>query len=133
MIIGKNVETLLSTLRDSFNRLVNGKQVVGSETVDIISASTSKLTVPVGATEAVITLDKTAAAADAYTPLIRWAVNSVAPVNGAVSTSAHGMTLMSIHGPLVLKGAESLTSFRAIAYAGSVTTGTLLLKVTYYK
>ena len=133
MIIGKNVETLLSTLRDSFNRLVNGKQVVGSETVDIISASTSKLTVPVGATEAVITLDKTAAAADAYTPLIRWAVNSVAPVSGAVSTSAHGMTLMSIHGPLVLKGAESLTSFRAIAYAGSVTTGTLLLKVTYYK
>jgi len=137
MIIGKNVETLLSALRDAFNRLVNGKQVVGSQTVDIISASTSKLTVPAGATEAVITLDKTAAAADAYTPLIRWSVNSVAPVSGPVSltpgSETHGMTLMSIHGPLVLKGAESLTSFRAIAYAAGVTTGTLLLKVTYYK
>lgn len=133
MIIGKNVETLLGNLRDAFNRLVNGKQVVGSQTVDVISASTIALTVPSGATEAVITIDKTAAATDAYTPLIRWSVSSVAPVNGAVATTTHGMTMMSIHPPLVIKGTESLTSFRAIAYAAGVTTGTLLLKVTYYK
>lgn len=133
MIIGKNIETLLSAVRDSFNRFVNGKQVVGYQSVDIISASTSSLTVPAGATEAMITVDKTAAAADAYTPLIRWSVNSTAPVNGAVSTSAHGMTMMSIHPPLIIKGGDALTSFKAIAYATGVTTNTLILKVTYYK
>ena len=132
MIIGKNIETLLSALRDAFNRLVNGKQVVGSQTVDVLSASVASLTVPAGATEAIMSIEKVGAVADGYTPLARWSVNSTAPVTGAISTTTHGMPILSIQPPLVIKGADALAAFKVIAVA-STTTGNLMLKVTYFK
>lgn len=133
MIIGKNIETLLSAVRDSFNRFVNGKQVVGSQTVDILSASVATLTVPAGATEAMMTIEKTGlVAADANLPVARWSVTSVAPVTGASSASTHGMTISPAQNPLIIRGSEALTNFKIIAI-GATTTGNLMLKVTYFK
>ena len=134
MILGKNLETILSAVRDGISRLVNGKQCVGSQTVDILSASVATLTVPAGANEAWITVEKpTYAVTDSYfTPLLRWSVNSTAPVTGAATTSTHGMVMAAGSPVLILKGADAILAFKAIAIAAT-TTGNLMLKVTYFK
>jgi len=132
MNIIKNTENLLASIRDGISRLVNGKQVIGSQTVDVLSASTASLTVPAGATEAMIVAEKVGASTDPYTPVVRWSMTSTAPVTGAISTSTHGMPLFTISQPLIIKGGDSLSAFKAIAVAVT-TTGNLMLKVIYYK
>jgi hypothetical protein len=140
MIIGKNVETLLSALRDAFNRLVNGKQVVGSQTIDVRDNAVSTLTVPAGATEAVMVLERaTASAADPYTQAVRWSVTDVVPVTGTYAgliigppdTTKHGMP-WNVLVPMTIKGSDALRAFKVVAVAVTGA-GTLALKVTYYK
>lgn len=132
MILGKNLETIFAAVRDAINRLVNGKQVVGYQTIDVISASVATLTVPAGATEAIMTAEKTGNVNDLHTPVIRWSINSTAPATGAISTTTHGMTMFTTQPPLVIKGSDALSAFKAIAVA-TTTTGNLMLKVTYLK
>lgn len=129
MIIGKNVETLLSTLRDSFNRLVNGKQVVGYQAIALSTSTVSTLTVPSGATEAWIQVE--GASPSATITSARYTVDGTTPVTGVTgATSEAGMPLYNSSGqPLVLKGGGTLSSFKAIMATGS----NQILKVTYYK
>lgn len=139
MIIGKNLETLFSAVRDAINRLVNGKQAIGSQTIDMVSTNVYSLTVPTGATEVLIMFEKaTAVSSDPYTAVVRWSVTSTAPEAGAYTYSAgppvnptDGMPWASMT-PLILKGADSLNNFKCVAVS-SPTIGTLGMKVIYFK
>lgn len=129
MIIGKNVETLLSTLRDSFNRLVNGKQVIGYEAIALSTSTVSTLTIPVGTTEAWIQVE--GASPSATVTSARYTLNGTTPVTGVTGTTSEaGMPLYNSSGqPLIIKGGSNLSGFKAIMATGT----NQILKVTYYK
>lgn len=125
MIIGKNIETLLSALRDAFNRLVNGKQVVGYQSITITSGGPYSLTVPSGATEAIINTDSTTSAG--LLAAARWTVDGTIPATGTAGTEA-GMPMFD-GVAITLKGTDALKAFRVINTSGNVRA----LKVTYFK
>lgn len=139
MNIIKNTENLLASIRDGISRLVNGKQVVGYQVIDLLSASVSSLTVPAGATEALIMVERASpAAADSYSIAIRFSVTDTVPETGAYIYSAgppvnpiDGMPWLSMN-PLVIKGADALKAFKVIA-AATTTSGQMGLKVIYYR
>ena len=131
MIIGKNIETLLSALRDAFNRLVNGKQAIGYQAIALSTSTVTNLTIPAGATEAWIRVDGTAPATAAL-PSARYTVDGTTPVTGVTGTTSEaGMPLYNNPGAetLIIKGGSNLSSFKAIMATGV----TQILKVTYYK
>lgn len=132
MIIGKNIETLLSALRDSFNRFVNGKQVIGSQTIDL-TQSIKSLTVPTGATEALIMIESSSsgAAGTSTTVVARWSVSDTAPQSSAYSGTQEGMPV-AVMVPFTIKGSDALRAFRIITI-NNVGPGAFGLKVIYFK
>lgn len=129
MIIGKTIETLLGNLRDSFNRLVNGKQVVGSETIDVFGQIVRSLTVPPGATEAIMRIEIGGTAT--LSTVARWSISSTAPVPSNSSVLLAGMPIMAME-TITIKGEDALKAFRIVS-RDNVTTGAFGLKVIYFK
>lgn len=129
MIIGKNLETLLSALRDAFNRFVNGKQAIGYQAIALSTGTVSTLTVPAGATEAWIQVE--GAAPSATVTSARYTVDGTTPVTGVTGTTGEaGMPLYNSSGqPVIIKGGSNLSAFRAIMATGT----NQILKVTYYR
>jgi hypothetical protein len=129
MIIGKNLETLFSAVRDGINRLVNGKQVVGYQAIALSTSVVSTLTVPAGATEAWIQVE--GATPSATVTSARYTLNGTTPVTGVTGTTAEaGMPLYNAAGqPVVIKGGSNLAGFQAIMATGAGQ----ILKVTYWK
>lgn len=113
MIIGKNIETLLSTLRDGINKLVYGRQVVGQESLVIstesYSGGTIKLNPPTNATRAEITHFRVVASGTAITqddiirstryffnvPQPNTAVVNISSASYALVVSSHIMTIVT--------------------------------------
>lgn len=134
MIIGKNIETLLSALRDAFNRLVNGKQVVGYEAIDLSGAVVKTLTVPAGATEAIISLESSQASVISTSAKIggRYTLDGTTPQDGGAGPAVNAGMPIAEYETIVVKGAGALTAFKifptAVAQANKAA-----LKVTYFK
>lgn len=128
MIIGKNLETIFSAVRDAINRLVNGKQVIGYQTLfNVVDTTVSTLTVPAGATEAWITVEHFNSP---NTAIVRYTVDGTAPSGGTISNSSIGM-LMFFNGiPLVLKGPDAIKNFKAVRIP---ITGQTNISITYFK
>lgn len=133
MIIGKNIETLLSALRDAFNRLVNGKQVVGYQSLDISGGTVKTLTVPSGATEAIITLDsKQNITLSAAVMGARYTLHGIDPVcNNATVANNTGNPIFEYQ-TINVKGEDALTGFKVICTTEGGT-NKVALKVIYYK
>jgi len=125
MNIIKNTENLLASIRDGISRLVNGKQVVGYQSITITIAAVSVLTVPAGATEALINTDSTASAGTLAAA--RWTINGTTPVAGVTGTE-EGMPIFDGIA-ITLKGADALKSFKII----NAFTTVRAVKVTYFK
>lgn len=126
----KSVETLLTTLRDSFNKLVYGKQFIGYETITLTLGTVKKLTVPTGATEAILQVE--ASSGSTTLPSARFTLHGIDPVAGqtGAATEIGIPTYSCTGGDFVIRGYDNLLAFKIIsAYA----TGTQSLKVLYYK
>lgn len=130
MIIGKNIETLLSALRDSFNRLVYGKQFISYEGITLTAGTVKKLTVPAGVTEAIIQVDSSVRSTT--DPQARYTLHGVDPVAGTTgNVSEIGHPLFACAGNyIVIRGYDNLGAFKVISATG---VGTQALKVQYYK
>lgn len=131
MIQGKQIDSILSAIRDLFSRWVNGKQCIGSQTIDITNTLKS-LTVPAGATEALIMVEPnaTGSAGTSTTPVARWSISDIAPQGVTYNGTQEGMPVVPM-APFTIRGAEALRAFRIISINN--VTGAFGLKVIYFK
>lgn len=127
MITGKITESILSAIRDGISRWVNGKQPLGgAQALAVTTSAVVGLTVPVGATEAWIQVDiKSYSQQDIHTPSVHWLVGGSTPATGV---SGAGMNLYPVGPILVLKGTDTLTSFKVVSIATDA-----VLRVQYFK
>lgn len=115
MIIGKQLEALTTSLRDSIQKLVNGKQPVGSELLVLPTAGTvvSLGFIPTNATSATLCLES--AVAPTTTPVVLGARYSTCPpvtVNiSTVSGTAGTVTVTTV-------GNHNLTTNQLVSIAG---------------
>jgi hypothetical protein len=129
MIIGKNLEMILSAVREGIYRLVNGKQVIGIQTVySVVDSTFSTLTVPTGTTEAWITVEHPN---NPQTGVARYTIDGTNPVGGAISTSTTIGHVMFFNGiPLVIKNGDAVRNFKITRIP---TTGQTNITITYFR
>ena len=136
MIIGKNLETIFSAVRDGINRLVYGKQFLSYAQYSLSGAASYLPSIPTGVTEAWIYVEVTwPGTPDVLTPFktcIRYSLDNSSPVTGAID-SLNGVPMsIATNNPLILKGNDTIKSFRAVR-ADSTTFSTATLKILYFK
>jgi hypothetical protein len=115
MIIGKQLESLTTSLRDSIQKILNGKQPVGCETLVLPIAGTvvSLGFIPAGATSATLCLES--AVAPTTTPVVlgaRYCVGSPSFINiSTISGTAGTVTVTTV-------GNHNLTTNQLVSISG---------------
>jgi hypothetical protein len=110
------LETEVALLKDIFKALINEKNAIGKETLTV-GATASSLTIPTGATSAIIQVQSTVAT----TAIRYWE-------DGSTPTATIGMS--QGHGAVIeITTSENLRNFKVI----KETAGTTQLNITYYK
>lgn len=105
-------------IRESLMSLLGPKLPIGKQTLDVPNSSTA-LTIPAGANNALVTVESDVAAPD---PAIRYWVDGSNPTNSEGHARADGDAFE-------LVGLPELAGFRVI----EATAGTHTLQITYYR
>lgn len=120
MILGKQLENLTTSLRDTLQKILNGKQPVGCETLVLPTAGTvvSLNFIPSGATSATLCLES--AVAPTTTPIVlgaRYCVGTPTTVNISTITGAAGTATVTT------LGNHNLTTGQLVSIAGASISG----------